>query len=325
MWASEELQKQPESLQNVAPAAWTGDLLFHCPAIGDVEQTMGHPGCFYHVVFQTSPTPMMTVYCLQEHARVTQRFAVWTSDCRYCLADLPRSVEDRKFPYVSLDRYVAGNFFGGLVDEKGALLSRAGVGRRKQDIGSLKITRAKPTAAADAKSPAADDQGADESETFVPRRLMLGLIPQALLHDYEIWRTSNTTWTGYPHDPKLAGETLFIQLCDDGQAHIERRRGTETVAVLLNPVAPGPIQALGKLLAGAETFAFMLFWGSSPVNGDYRLGNKKYIRRKMEEGKTKRRRRELKMGEGKTKNKAAAKRIKRKQQKKGGEFVLFTI
>ncbi len=60
------------------PPLWRAEFVYHCPAPGDVEATLGHPGCFFHFVLQTSPVIMATSFALVEHARRTQRIAVWT-------------------------------------------------------------------------------------------------------------------------------------------------------------------------------------------------------------------------------------------------------
>ncbi len=168
----------------------------------------------------------MHVYALIEEGRMVQRCLTYTSDCRHSLHDLTPDTENRDKPFSAGTRFAAGNIFDTVLSKDGKLLQRAGAGPLASAmVGSLVIKRTRLiTGNEKEKEPSAGPGWGDLgvaavecterlTETFVPDRVLHGLIPDCLLEEYQFWKTGPRTLRGYPRVPSADNETeLFVRL-----------------------------------------------------------------------------------------------------------------
>ena len=202
-----------------------GRLLYFVPPCGDDEQIRGHPGCWFEAcLIRPSPTLKATthleVFALFECARRLQRRLVFTTDYRLCLKSLTPSVEDRDQPPDHEFRFCAGNLFGGMFTADGKLERRPGVGSLSSvNVASLTIrrNRTEPPAPPSQHPPIGDKSEAEwRVEEYVEPAALEGLLPEALIEQFNFWRTSPTRLRGYdmqaPAGQQFAFESILVRL-----------------------------------------------------------------------------------------------------------------
>lgn len=248
VWISDSLlQYQTDVLPEGTD--FSGDMLFHTPVPGvNVED---HPGFFSHAIFSSCPVPILNVFALIENNRALQRTAVWTSDNRFALRDLERNSNDRDFSWTEEDRFVAGNFFGGM--------ALSGIGRDVTDVGSLRISR---TPSVSTKMVSVEIVEIWALEVFVPNRTLFGIIPDALFLTYEFWRTSDSTIRGYVKSNAAINTSLLVtfESSDFSTAKIEKNCSDDSKLILISPFYNNDVQSLAQKLTVLDSFAYMLIW-----------------------------------------------------------------
>jgi hypothetical protein len=186
-----------------------GSMLAFVEAEGDYEACKGHPGTWYDIRV-VSPSSLSTtsdgrveVYTLVEHGRLMQRTLAWTSNSKLSLYHLDIDGKERKSPDPISTINSAGNIFDGHYTEapSGKLLSRAGAGARyNEDVYSLTVSRSRSYHGwtyENSIRPDLDTFNENETEEFVPKTFLYGLVPEALLDKYKFWKTGRNTLRGY--------------------------------------------------------------------------------------------------------------------------------
>jgi hypothetical protein len=163
------------------------------------------------IVFRQSR--VVHIYNVVEHGRKYYRKLVYSSDARWCLHDMtPRLVlrkewqqKEETFEYVA--RYESGDPMESEVYGT-----------------SLIITRTRPAVGL---------------ETYVPSRLLFGLLPTALLEGYMFWQNDTGGLTGYQHDAGADGIITKISVDIQGAGGSNfigsiQRTGVQTSATLVD-------------------------------------------------------------------------------------------
>ncbi len=176
-------------------------LLMYVPPQGELEELKGHTGGFFdlHVLFDHN---VINVFSLLEEGRRLQRSLVYSSDSRFAMRHLVGDAADRDKPFSPGCRYAAGNIFESVLTKDGNLQSRPGAGKHLgQEVGSLVISRSRniPQSQRDTAATASSDalkwSGGyhvpleRDTETYVTDRALFGLVPEALIQQYQFWRT----------------------------------------------------------------------------------------------------------------------------------------
>ena len=117
------------------------------------------------------------VYDIFSHARRFHRSLVYTSDVRYTLREMKPSIAARINPWPSWERHGAGDADP---DESVARSSSSSILRHCTH----------------------PDNVSKSIETFVPKFLLSGLIPDALLEAHDFWQDADDNIRGYPKKPK---------------------------------------------------------------------------------------------------------------------------
>ena len=168
------------------------------------------------VVFRSPP--VVHVYDVTSHGRRFYRTLVASSDNAFCLHDMPTAL----FLQGETPRLVAGN------------------PRDPTPAGStLLITRSLTKTLG--------------TQTFLPERLLCGLIPAALLEAYAFWQNEDDTLTGYPHAdaPQATKATrLQVRLEPRGEADITGFGGGQAVLTLTREAIVLDDAAQGRATAG---------------------------------------------------------------------------
>ena len=150
------------------------------------------------VVFRDPP--VVHVYDVVSHGRRFYRTLVASSDNAFCLHDMPTTL----FLQGEKPRLVAGNPRASAPPSSTLLITR-----------SLTKTLG--------------------MQTFLPERLLRGLLPAALLESYSFWQNGDDTLTGYPHaHAPLATRTtrLQVKLSPVGEADASGFGGAQAVLTL---------------------------------------------------------------------------------------------
>lgn len=179
--------------------------------------------------------------CVQIFECVSQGRQWWftlhlTTDSRYCLRDLQPSCDPRKEPYPAWWERGAGSPYPKGLSNKLAnnLLNNAG----DHLYSSVLIKRD----AADARNLSGG------VETFVPKRFLLGVIPQSLLDTYLFWQDEAIEPTAV-----LNGHTyLSSRISDDDDDDGELDLGTTTDDASFPPLNPGYRRLRGYARADAK-------------------------------------------------------------------------
>lgn len=126
------------------------------------------------------------VYSVFSHGRRFLRSLEYSSDCRRSLRDMQPSLEDRRNRWPAWERHGAGHPYA---DSWGSPLSCI-ISRGFENDSNLSGGR----------------------ETYVPDRLLHGLLPQALLDAYTFWQSQADDLLGYPKTPASSMYMISIEL-----------------------------------------------------------------------------------------------------------------
>jgi len=116
-------------------------------------------------------------YDLVSHGRRFYRSLVYTSDSRYTLHEMQPSAGDRSASWPSWERHGSGHPYEAIGDGTGVVITRA------WDH---------------------EDNLSSGPETYIPSRLMHGVLPTALLEKYDFWQDETDELRGYPRGESLA-------------------------------------------------------------------------------------------------------------------------
>ena len=145
---------------------------------------------------------MVHVYRIESHGRRYYRSLNYASDSRYCLRDLQPSIAHRQVPWPDWGRHEAGPV------------------RVPDAIESAVITREASVA----------ENLSHGVETFMPRRLLYGLLPAALLERYTFWQDEADYLRGPKDDTKQ--DVIFVNLGVGGHAALHGGRFEQVRATL---------------------------------------------------------------------------------------------
>ena len=264
--------------------------IMYAPPTGSLEERKGHPGQFFDIHALRS-RKVLHVYALVEESRRMQRQLVYTTDCKLTLKHLQVNSSKRDNPWVEGTRNAAGNMFDTLLTTDGDLIPRSGAGQSALgSVGSLWIKRNRVLADAD------DDDAATEvtptemewsHEVFLPRRVLSGLVPDALLEEYQFWKTGPLTLRGYPKDEENE-HSITVRLCTgtgkgvNSYTAVIRRtkkgstktvkakkgaKGTEgksTILLNLLRAEPGtPLHSIAATMSRLDNLSHVLAWSNS--------------------------------------------------------------
>jgi thiol-disulfide isomerase/thioredoxin len=148
-------------------------------------------------VFVYRARRMVHVYRLESHGRRHYRSLIYTSDARICLHEMQPSTEHRRAPWPQWARHEAGNPYD--VPEAGP---------------SAVITR----------EAAVPENLSFGDETYMPSRLLFGLLPTTLLEKYTFWQDEKDHLRGYPRDPAKCHDVIFVNLGVGGHVAVHGGR-----------------------------------------------------------------------------------------------------
>ena len=159
-------------------------------------------------VFAYRARRMVHVYRIESHGRRRHRSLIYTSDARYCLRTMQPKIDHRTAPWPSWARHEAGHPYDVPEPAPSAVITREATVPENLSFGE---------------------------ETFLPQRLLWGLLPAALLERYVFWQDESDLLRGYPRDPKHPN-IIFVNLGVGGHvalhgARFEQvKRGDTTLA-----------------------------------------------------------------------------------------------
>jgi hypothetical protein len=109
-------------------------------------------------------------------------------------------------------------------------------------------------------------------ETYVPSRILCGLIPDILIQQYEFWKESETVIKGYSRvSDEWSNYELTVELSADGGSAVVKRKNRSEALCLLNPLKSKKDSALGRLAAlfcRVDRLCNVLFWSRSHPVGE---------------------------------------------------------
>jgi len=149
--------------------------------------TVLHPKTFgvLFEVYVYRDLQMVTMYSIHSHGRLFYRTLVFTTNAYQTFADMQPSFSDRSQLWQKWNRHMAGG---------------------PTNIGEMYPTQVVITRDADVP-----ENLSGGIETYIPARLLCGVIPQALTDAYRFWQDTNDNLRGYPKDPNCP-HVIFVQL-----------------------------------------------------------------------------------------------------------------
>lgn len=155
--------KRPKMKYEIYLPATTEDGAASIRVLGQDKETWKE----FHVIRERS---IVHVFGFTEHGRRTYRSQIYTSNTRFCLSHMKPDTKDRAWPWHPSVRYGAGSLT-----------------RQFNPAPSLVISR--------------DHHADDVEETFMPKRLLEGIVPSALLDNFFFYqRDGDDSLRGYPKD-----------------------------------------------------------------------------------------------------------------------------
>mgnify|MGYP007078071810 CR=1 FL=1 len=128
---------------------------------------------------------MVQVYQLESHGRRHYRSLIYTSDARHCLREMQPSISHRSAPWPAWGRYEAGHPYDVKDPGSSAVITREATVSENLSFGE---------------------------ETFMPARLLYGLLPATLLERYTFWQDEADYLRGYPKDTTKSHDVIFVNL-----------------------------------------------------------------------------------------------------------------
>ena len=134
-----------------------------------------HPktGGAWKEIFVFKHLRMVHIYNISSHGRRFYRSLEYTTDSRFTLRDMQPSTEARKNPWPSWERHGAGHPYAQYPDPTSVVITRGWDYPENLSGGE---------------------------ETFIPSRLLYGLVPCALLDTHKFWQDEEDNLRGYPHE-----------------------------------------------------------------------------------------------------------------------------
>ena len=129
---------------------------------------------------------MVHVYRIESHGRRFYRSLEYTSDARFCLREMQPSTAHRETMWAPWERYGAGHPYADSHNQtKSAVITRDWTVDGNLSLGK---------------------------ETYVPSRLLYGILPQALLDSHVFWQDEDDHLRGYPRDPATCTDVIYVRL-----------------------------------------------------------------------------------------------------------------
>ena len=129
-------------------------------------------GGVWREIFVYRARRMVQIYRIESHGRRYYRSLEYTTDARFTLRSMQPSTDHRQQPWPSWGRHEAGHPYASSYNNPAsAVITRDWTVEANLSLGT---------------------------ETFMPSRLMWGLVPHALLEEYEFWQDESDQLRGYP-------------------------------------------------------------------------------------------------------------------------------
>lgn len=136
-------------------------------------------------IFVYRARQMVHVYGLESHGRRYYRSLIYASDARFCLHQMQPSIAHRLAPWPTWGRHEAGHPYAVPESNSSAVITREASVVENLSCGE---------------------------ETFIPARLLFGLLPATLLERYTFWQDESDFLRGYPKDPTRSPDVIFVNL-----------------------------------------------------------------------------------------------------------------
>jgi hypothetical protein len=265
-------------------------LLLYVAPIGSKQEREGHMGQFFEM--QVPRPDLVHVFALVESSRILHRCQVYSSDCRHALKRLQPDDEKRQDPPARNTRHAAGPMFGGMMTPSALTEFTSLTVKRNRVVTNAELLQASIAAREErlwSESPqaAGDVEGSIgewTTEIMVPRHLLDGLLPDALLETYRFFKTGDRTLRGYPRSDIDGNEELAlrVKLAEDGTSALVYRdfcplhfavepsdtgsKDAPLSMVLLNPISAAPdsdLSRIASLFSRVENLSHVLCWSRS--------------------------------------------------------------
>ena len=123
-------------------------------------------------IFVYRARKMVQIYRIESHGRRFYRSLEYTTDARFTLRSMQPTIEHRNTPWPSWGRHEAGHPYATSYNKTAsAVITRDWTVDANLSLGT---------------------------ETYLPARLLYGLIPQVLLEEYDFWQDESDQLRGYP-------------------------------------------------------------------------------------------------------------------------------
>ena len=182
----------------------------------EVAVLMGiHPkkGGNWKAIYVFKQLRVVHVYNVYSHGRRFYQSLEYTSDVRFTLRAMQPSIKDRQSPWPAWERHGAGHPYAEHPDPLSVVVLRA------SDV---------------------QDNRAGTEETFIPSRLLYGLIPSALLDTHRFWQDTKDQLRGYPKDDE--GTHLLMVELEERKDQLALRTGGVVAHIRKIPQAQQPEQ-----------------------------------------------------------------------------------
>ena len=214
------------------------------PADAQVAYLVGkqpEQGGVWREIFVYRARRMVQIYRIESHGRRFYRSLEYTTDSRFTLRDMQPSTSFRNALWPSWERYGAGHPYA----DSHAQIKSAVITREWTVDANLSLGK----------------------ETFMPSRLLYGILPHALLAAYSFWQDEDDHLRGYPREPETCSDAIYVRLA--AGAHVathgarfdkirlgEQQLPPTRAAVLRLKLARLTLQrdAVLKALAGLEAY-----------------------------------------------------------------------
>lgn len=235
--------------------------LMYVPPQGDVEENQGHPGAWFEIV--PIPDNGLEVFALVDSGRKMQRCLVASTHSARALstfASSNREMKDLPPPHL---RNFGGNIFGGHIDEDGKMIPRPGAGALiKMKIGSITVCRTRGSI----RFPVVPKRfGLEEAETeeYISKECLTGLLPDILLESYQFWRTGPRTIRGYSRTAGNSDDAVLVLWPSQtsGDAVVIRRKESKTMT--LHSLRSPELNSLFKVFSRIESASHILVWSAT--------------------------------------------------------------
>ena len=148
---------------------------------------------------------MVHVYNVCSHGRRFYQSLEYTSDVRFTLREMQPSIKDRQHAWPAWERHGAGHPYAEYPDPLSVVILR------HADV--------------------ADNVSGTE-ETFIPSRLLYGIVPSALLDTHHFWQDSKDQLRGYPTNGTAATASHILTVQFDERKEVEGLKAAGVVATI---------------------------------------------------------------------------------------------